>query len=91
MPVWKLLPKARDDDTHWKGYRYKRPLLVEADGEINARLKATRWYKDQFEKEPCDRSGQFCRSAFEDDNLYEALRLMPESIETEKERFPLVE
>lgn len=90
MAVWKLSPKARRDDPHWKGYRYKRPLLVEAEEASAARLKATRWYKEQFQGDADKTFKQFYRSAFEDEKLYDIVRLMPESLEPEKQKFPLV-
>ena len=90
MSVWKLSPIARDDNPHWKEYRYRRPLLVEAEESMEARLKATRWYKDQFQGDPDIIIQQFYRSAFDDEKLYEVIRLAPESVKEEEEKYPLV-
>ncbi|MEX1037183.1 MAG: hypothetical protein WDZ54_14655 [Sneathiella sp.] len=90
MSIWKLSPVAAPDDPHWKGYRYKRPLLVEAEEASMARLKATRWYKEQFQGDPDKKIHQFYRSAFDDVKLYEAALLSPEIVEAEKEKFVMV-
>lgn len=90
MCVWKLSPVVRLNDPYWKGYRYRRPLLVEADEPSAARLKATRWYKDQFQGDPDKKIQQFYRSAFDDEKLYEITRLLPDSVEAEKQQFPMV-
>ena len=90
MSIWKLSPIARPDDPHWKGYRYKRPLLVEAEESMEARLKATRWYKEQFQGDPEIIIQQFYRSAFDDEKLYEVIRLAPETVEAEAEKYPVV-
>ena len=90
MSVWKFSPVARDDDPHWSGYRYKRPLLVEAESESDARLKATRWYKEQFQGDAGLVVCQFYRSAFDDVKLYEAMRIPSEKVEREKQKYPLV-
>ncbi len=90
MSIWKLSPVAREDDPHWKGYQYKRPLLVEAEEKSDARLKATRWYKEKFQGDADKKIEQFYRSAFSDEKLYEVVRLLPESVEDEANKFPIV-
>ncbi|WP_373085498.1 hypothetical protein [Sneathiella sp.] len=90
MSIWKLSPIAHPDDPHWKEYKYKEPLLVEAKEAGAARLRATRWYKEQFQGDPSKKIQQFYRSAFDDEKLYEVRRLTPESVQEEKEKFPMV-
>lgn len=91
MMIWKLTPVAREDDPHWKSFRYKRSLLVQAHDPAGARLKATDWYRKRFYGDDCaDNTGQFCRSAFEDEKLYQAVRLATDSIHREELKYPVV-
>lgn len=90
MTCWILKPVADEDDPHWKGYRYKRPLVVEADSDIEARSKATHWYKAEYQGDEDLKIQQFYRSAFNDEKLYEATRLLPVTAEDEKLKYPFI-
>lgn len=91
MAVWMLSPLASQDDPHWKGYGYKRPLLVEAQDTSEVRLKATKWYKENFQGSPQIRVDNFYRSAFEDEKLYQLVKLTEDTAMAEQQKYPLVQ
>lgn len=89
MSVWKLNPVARQNDPHWKAYRYRKALIVHAESPCEARLKATRWYKENFQGGADIKIQQFYRSAFDDAKLYEVIELISKQALKEYEDLPV--
>lgn len=91
MATWKFLPVAQKDDPDWKGYEYRRPLLVEASNVPEARLKARHWYREKFHGTREEALDHFYRSAFEDENVYQMVKLPEDTVRAEQQHYPFVQ
>lgn len=91
MAIWKFLPVAKADDPEWASYAYRRPLLVEAHNIPEAKLKARQWYKEKFQGTREGALNHFYPSAFEDDNIYQMVKLPQDVVYTEQQHYPLAQ
>lgn len=87
--IWILEPIASPEDPQWKGYAFREPILIEADNAAKARIAATKWYHQTFEKTPQEKQEQFNRSAFEDEKLYKTRKLENSELEENAQKYTL--
>ena len=77
MPLWRLLPVADPDDSRWLDHPVWREVLVRAPSAAFARQAAGALERD-LEAAPAGNECPSFKSAFEDEKLYQVIRLTPD-------------